>query len=118
MISLLKKMRPCLIYDSIITIVLWLSIFLLGEVFTEGVGAIAIWAAFIAIPIRFLENYIIGPLFAVWFQKYDFTGKEILLSALIMFGLSLLVPVVTVQSSLCRSVVYCVVYVIFQKTQM
>lgn len=112
-----KKIRAFLIYDFIITIVFWGSVFWVGEVFTEGFGPIAIWALFIAWPIKILENYIVGPLFALWFQKHEFTAIEILLSSLIIFGLTLLIPVVTLRSALCMAVIYCVVYAICKKVR-
>ena len=114
----LQKIRAFLIYDLIITIVFWGSVFLVGEVSTEGFGPIAIWALFIAWPIKILENYIVGPLFALWFQKHDFTAIEILLSSLIIFVLTLLIPVVTLRSALCMAVIYCVVYAICKKVRL
>lgn len=113
-----KKIRAFLIYDLIITIVFWGSVFLVGEVCPKGFGPVAIWAMFIAWPIKILENYIVGPLFALWFQKHEFTAIEILLSSLIIFGLTLLIPVVTLRSALCMAVIYCVVYAICKKVRL
>lgn len=117
LLLLLKKIRAFLVYDIIITIVLLLSTFLVGEVFTEGFGPIVIWGLFIAWPIQFLEKYIVGPLFALLFQKHDFTAKEILLSACIIFGLTFLVPIVTLKSALSTAVIYCIVYAICKKVR-
>lgn len=117
LLLLLKKIRAFLVYDIIITIVLLLSIFLVGEISTDGFGPVAIWALFIAWPIQFLEKYVVGPLFALWFQKHDFTAKEILLSACIIFGLTFLVPIVTLKSALTTAVIYCIVYAICKKVR-
>lgn len=114
---LLKKMKAFLIYYAIITAVLCLYTFFSTIIFHMPFFSSLIWSFFVMLPIHFLLTYITGPLFALWFQRHDFTAKEVILSAFIMFILIAFNPTMTIKSAFGTATVYCAVYVIAKKVR-
>lgn len=127
--ELLKKMRGYLIYNGIFFLLL-----LVGYCLEPGrfVGQDCDWIWLWLVPIVYVmafELYLAGPVFALIYQKHEFTTKEVFLSALVILVttfLSVGIPTILESNgqelleSLCSSLLfpvcfagtYCVVYLI------
>lgn len=84
MIELLKKMRAYLIYNILFLLVMLVGYCLMpGRFVEQDSDWIWLWITVAYIVFKF-EEFIVAPLFALFYQMHQFTVKEIFLSALII----------------------------------